>query len=165
MEASQGGGTRVGGSDVLAGGFSSDDADLLGLQLQQTDLRGLTRPAAAIALRAALRRAAEASARGESVGGGWEIITRTPRRAVRRPNETEESLDALTASFLRASGVRYRRRARGVLVGADELEQAAASANVAARTQAVLQGSLLRIGIAVTTVAAVSLIPRLATML
>eukprot|EP00962_Isochrysis_galbana_P015960 scaffold4560_cov95-Isochrysis_galbana.AAC.2 len=157
-----GGGAGAPGSDGPPGFFFSDEV----FRLQQTDLRGLTRPAATIALRGTLRRAAEASARGESVGGAWEIITRTPRSARRPPTGAgDETLDALTISFLRASGVRYQRRARGVLVGADELEQAAATANVAARTQAVLQGSLLRIGIAVTTVAAVGLIPRLATML
>jgi len=162
-------GTAVDGVEHVSG--SKDGTHLNGgisrflpLPVLQTDLRGLTRPAAVITLRNTLRRAAEASARGEAAGGGWEIITRTPGRG-RRPRNPEETLDHLVVTFLRASGMRYQRQPRGMFIDADGMEQAAAALNVATRTQAVIQGSILRIGIAITTIAAVSLIPRLTTML
>jgi len=74
------------------------------------------------------------------------------------------SLHALTAAFLSGASIGYENGPRGVVVGTRRLERAAANETVAQRTQTILKGSLVRVGLALSAVAAVSLIPRLAAL-
>jgi hypothetical protein len=146
----------------VAEAHGASDADEL--RVMHTDLRGMTRPAAYITLRRALRRAAIATGRGEPVGAGWEILTREAQPdPMARWSDT--SLQRLATNFLRTAQIGYELTPRGVRVVQHRLERAAEEESIAARTHAILHGSLLRITMVTAVIAAMAIVPRLATLM
>ena len=148
-----------------------------------TDLRGLTREAAALALRHELTLATSRHERGSLVleahsasgdteagsRGQWAILAgnETPRAGTRGSGGSSRGTAAKVTlrtalDFLEAEGIACKQPVSGlVMVSATELSRAAVAAAARARSQRLRQGLLLQLSVIASGLAAMAIVPRL----
>lgn len=140
-----------------------------------TDLRGLTRQAITIMLRADMQLTGEARELGTAAcgyGGSWAIVTGAPLPSERGNPSPAAVADTQLPSrqpvtvrsaieFLATEGIEFEQSRGLIVVKAEALEVAATEAAKRTRQQTVRKGLLLQLSLVASGIAAMSVIPRL----